>query len=293
MSYIVKAGTPYLRYTDPMIPQVNPRGLQPQSSYIAKLAYGTGQTDSYATQLTAPPDVLTTEILLFGCDYPQRWTMTQYYGETFLLDGTATNIDRLTFAVPSGPPFGSAGISILPFTLASQTPAAAKYQEKVTGETITEGVTLTGFPFFTGLLGHNLWATETGDAGDHASYSVEVNMALDSGSTNGPAPFLEINGETVLSRLPVILWEPDFTQQIVDDGFKVNGVVNFDGSGTPFVLDVVGIWAGYYLDGDEVVPYSPLPTMTQARAKLAAPADGAAPAAHPYAQLLAALKKKV
>lgn len=290
MSYIVKAGTPHLRYTDPMIPQVNPRGLQPQSSYIAPLTYASGQTDSYATNLTAPPDALTVEILLFGCDYPQRWTMTQYYGnDGYDAAGTLLATNYLTFAVPSGPPFGSGGVSILPDLLASQVPASAKYQEKITGETLTDGLTVTGFPLITGLLPHNIWATEDGDAGDRAAYSVEVNMALDSGSTNGPAPFFEINGETVQARQPVILWEPDFTQQIVDDGFKINGVVNFNGAALPFVLDVVGIWSGIYYVGETPTIYSPVPRMTP----LSAPADDAAPVAHPYAPLFAALKKKV
>jgi hypothetical protein len=290
MSYIVKAGTPYLRYTDPMIPQVNPRGLQPQSSYIAQLAYGTGQTDSYGTFLAAPPEELVVKILLFGCDYPQRFTATQYYAyDTFSGAGAANTIPQLSFTRPARVPDGIYGTSDTSYLLASQTPAQTKYQEKVTGETITEGVTLTGFPF-QGIFGtRELYATSEGDLGDYASYSVEVNMALDSGSTNGPAPFLDNDGPTSIARQPVILWEPDLTQQIVDDGFKVNGVVNFNGFPFPFVLDVVGIWAGVYLDDDELVPYSPLPAV----AERSAPADGTAPAAHPYAQLLAALKKKV
>ena len=293
MSYIVKAGTPFLRYTDPMIPQVNPRGLQPQSSFVAPLAYATGQTDSYATQLPAPPDALIVSILLFGCDYPQRFAVTQFYGDTYLADGTPTGINGFTFAVPSELPFGSFGVSLLPDLLATQTPAAAKYQEKITGETDTEGVTVTGFPFATGLLAHDLWATGDGSTGDRAAYSVEVNMALDSGSTNGPAPFAELNGETVLGRQPVILWEPDFTQQIVDDGFKITDAVEFNGITQPFVLNVVGIWSGVYYVGETPTIYSPIPRMAPAGAKLAAPADDAAPVAHPYAPLFAALKKKV
>jgi hypothetical protein len=292
MSYIVQSGDKFLRFTDANTPKVNPRGLQPQSSYIAPLAYATGQTDAFATNLAAPPDALTVEILLFGCDYPQRFTATQYYGETFTPAGDPSAIVNLSFTVPAIVPLGLQGVSFLPDLLATQIPASAKYQEKVTGATITEGVTLTGFPFITQLLAHNLWETLDGDTGDRAGYTAELNMALENNTTNGPAPFFEINGETVQARQPVILWEPDFTQQIVDDGFKINAT-DFNGNEIPFVLDVVGIWSGIYYVGETPTIYSPLPTMTPAVAKLAAPADGAAPAAHPYAPLFAALKKKV
>jgi hypothetical protein len=292
MSYIVNSGNPFLRHNDPMPVQVNPRGLQPQSSYSALLAYASGQTDSFATNLAAPPDALTVEILLFGCDYPQRFTGTQYYSETYLPDGAPTSIYGMTFTLPALPVGGLTGISALPDLLATQVPAASKFQEKVTGETITEGVTLTGFPFLAQLLGHDLWADDTGSAGDRAGYTAELNMALENNTTNGPAAFLLLDGETVQARQPVILWEPDFTQQIVDDGFKINAT-QFNGYGAPFVLDVVGIWSGIYYVGETPTIYSPLPGMTPAVAKLAAPAEGAAPVAHPYAPLFAALKKKV
>ncbi len=67
MSYIVKAGTPYLRYTDPQVPSTaNPRGLYPWSAFYAPLAVknaGDIEADS-----TLAGDVVS--LLLFTCDIP-------------------------------------------------------------------------------------------------------------------------------------------------------------------------------------------------------------------------------
>lgn len=258
MSYIDKAGTPFLRYTDPMIPQVNPRGLQPQSSYIAPLAYATGEVRAYATPLAEPPDELNVEILLFGCDYPQRFNITQFYGKD-VFDGSGTGLIPTypSVTVPSLLFDGTYGYSKLPSLLASQVPEHTRYQEKLTGITSTEQVTTTGFPFKTLLRAHNFWASPSGAAGPLAAYTAEVNMAMSSGSTSGPAPFVDFDGTNIVGRQPVILWEPDFTQQVIDDGYKIN-CSTFNDYGYTFVLDVVGIWCGFrYFDG-EPIPYSPI-----------------------------------
>lgn len=272
MSYIVKAGTPYLRYTDPMIPQVDPRGLQPQSSYIAPLAYFLAP-DAVGTFLSAPPDSLNTSILLFGCDYPQRFTGTQYYG-TGVFDeaGDPLLIDNLTFTVPTGLPYGLFGLSVVPQLLAP-TYSPVRYQEKLTGQTLTNGLTVTGFPFFGGFLGHNVWATDSGNAGDRAGYSVELNVALNGDTIAGPASFLQIEDKPQQAYQPVILWEPDFTQQMIDDGFRFTATSFNGASGADFLCQVVGIWAGYTFDGEDLIPYLPVPQGVGLRS--AAPAGDA------------------
>lgn len=274
MSYINKAGTPYLRYTDPMIPQVNPRGLQPQSSYIAPLAYF-AQADTVATSLAAPPDGLNTSILLFGCDYPQRFTGTQYYGSgVFDENGDPLFPDGLTFTVPASQPYGLFGGNVVPELLAPNYPLV-KYQEKLTWQTATNGVTVTGFPFFGGFLSHNVWATNEGSSGDRAAYAVELNVALNGDVINGPAPFQQVEDAAVTAYQPVILWEQDFTQAMVDDGFTFTAT-SFNGiGGATFICQVVGIWAGYYYIDEDLTPYLPVPQGLGLRS--AAPA-GDAPA---------------
>jgi len=67
MSYIVKAGTPYLRYTDPQVTgAANPRGLYPWSAFYAPLAtYATGTVDADSTLAGE-----TVYLLLFTADIP-------------------------------------------------------------------------------------------------------------------------------------------------------------------------------------------------------------------------------
>lgn len=241
-----KAGTKYPRLFDPKGRRVAPNGTQPLSAYTAPLVYNAtfGQDEAYYPLLTAPPDSLFFQLLLFGSDYPVIVRGTQIYGtDTYNANGDRNAVSSLTFSSTLADyGFTTASIpQILPNTGGVPT-NFLPYQKIAKGPTLTHGVETAGFPVGMFCLGHDLWETASGDAADRASFLFGLEVLLQSGSSLGPANYFDPN-EVYEPYLPVILYEPDFTQAVVDNGYKIaaNLVTPFVG-GLPATLDVVGLW---------------------------------------------------
>jgi hypothetical protein len=249
-----KAGQRYERRFDPPARRVAPNGTQPFSVYTAPVVYNAdfGQGDTaYFPVLTAPDDGMYFQLLLFGSDYPLIVRGTQQYGtDTYNEIGTLNAVTELTFAVTLGA--GSTGFTsssvpdIIPSTFDTSI-NYKRYQEIARGTTLTHGVTTAGFPVNTLCLPHNLYETASGEAGDRAPYTLTFEVVLNSGGCVGPSTYINPD-EVFTPYLPVILYEPDFTQQVVDDGYKITAnVVSPSVPGLPATLDVVGLWnvSGY------------------------------------------------
>jgi hypothetical protein len=86
---------------------------------------------------------------------------------------------------------------------------------------------------------------------------VQIEAVMNGAVISSSSPFLESKVGSRLAgmtNLPVILWEPNLTQQIVDDGFQIEAFVDLPNLlqvGALSKLDVVGIWAAR--------GYSPIP----------------------------------
>lgn len=245
------AGTPNVRYPDPRIKRVAPSGTQPYTSYSAVLAWNITNF-----VLSDPPEYLGAELLLFGADYVVQvagtQTFTGYYdapvytGEIF--DAAGDPIPFKDFSLPLSPLVGSASVDVIPTVLPNATPVS--YKQIMTGKTATNGVEVSGFPHFLQVPSRNLWQTPSGQAGERANYLVVCDVLLNGAVVDGPSSFFPFGSASV--HIPVILWEPDLTQKIKDDGY----VIDLNGDGSAF-FNVVGLWADQ--------KYSPAGLMRSAR----------------------------
>jgi hypothetical protein len=240
-----KAGQPYQRRFDPPARRVAPNGTQPFSVYTAPLVWKASfdQETGYFPFLFAPLEIMDFQLLLFGSDYPLIVHGTQQYlDSTFNANGDPNAVEGLSFDATLGAgSFGwtSPGVpNIIPST---GIPAGYKrYQEIARGTTLTHGVTTAGFPVNMVALSHGLWEAG-GDAAPRSQYTFTLETVLNSGGAVGPSTYVD-SSETYQPYYPVILYEPDFTQQVVDDGYKIVAPIYtypFNGIAT---LDVVGLW---------------------------------------------------
>ena len=238
------AGKPFPRVVDPVAPVVYPNGTQAQSAVAPFLVYNTSAS-AYSTQI-APDGDTEIQLLLFGADYPLKVSGLQLFeGATYYANSTAlvpvTNPVR-NISFPLGGPGYSTAISSVSTIL--PTADAVRYQQIVTSTTATNDVRVSGFPYRVSALDHYLYATSAGSVGGvPAPYSVSLDVTLNSGSNIGPGHFLSAGagGGLVISsqRVPVILWEEDFTQAIADAGYTFAGTL----FGIATTFDVVGLWA--------------------------------------------------
>lgn len=265
------AGKPFRRVVDPVPPVVYPNGTQPQTAFAPWVAYA-GQ-EGYEVFLPAPPDFLTLQVLFFGSDYPIKVTGIQQYGaDTYFVDGSLNLVTDPSFPITTTAPFGGA-VPIAPDIVTSAVPVA--YQQILRDVTLTNGLRVSGFPYVVNVSSHSLFADNSGDAGDRAGYGLALDVTLNSAGNAGPGSFNEVAspfiGPTAF-RVPVILWEPDFTQAVVDASYSITTTL----FGIDAILDVVGLWAS-----DQ---YSPVPSVGAKR-------SGAEPAPLPFAAL-ADLRKR-
>jgi hypothetical protein len=249
------AGTPFLRYPDPLVKRVSPLGLQPQNAFTATLLYGDpGQPSGFNAIINEPPGAIALNMLLFGSDYPISVSGTQtYLTNNFLSTTTSATpvpnlITDMSFPLLDIPPIFFASPNS-PNIL--NTNRLFRYQEKMVGTTITNGVEVTGFPVLTVISSHNLYAQAVGPTppaptppdppitpSPFASYAVSISAILNGAIVNGPASYVDaVSGELGIT-FPVIMYERDFTQKMADDGYTVT----YTEGGITAVLDIVGLW---------------------------------------------------
>ena len=260
------AGKPFPRAFDPVTPIVQPNGTQRQSVFAPWVVYAA--QEEYNAFLPAPPDFLTLQVLFFGSDYPIKVTgIQQYNTDTYFVDGSLNPVTAQSFPIITTAPFGGA-VPIAPDIVTSAVPVA--YQQILRDVTLTNGLRVSGFPYVVNVSSHSLFADNSGDAGDRAGYGLALDVTLNSAGNAGPGSFNEVGPpfDTVTAfRVPVILWEPDFTQAVVDAGYQITGTTLF---GIDAILAVVGLWAS-----DQ---YSPVPLVGAKR-------SGAESAPSPFADL--------
>lgn len=259
MAIIDLSGTPVVRYPDPPVPRVLPNGVQPYSAYEAPMAYFLGSKGPpppvpvCSPVLTGIPAGTTTPFfcLLFGTDYPASVMPVEYMRGRILSSVTST---ALPITDPSfvGPPFFSTDFaanfifsSLIP---SSETLGDIRYKQIVRGLTVTNGVAVSGFPVFGNYDPLALTSDDTQRSPDTVfSLRVLMNGAVINssspfvGQTYQPAP-TDLTVPTSAPNYPVILWEEQFTQAIVDNGFKIDATLFVDGLDLPATLDVVGLW---------------------------------------------------
>lgn len=291
------AGTPFRRYPDPLIKRVNPNGTQAYSAYDGLFTYYDPRPDDptlagYQFVLADLPKSNASigplsgiDIMLFGTDYPALiQTVSTYVSDSYTSNGAVYPILLPTFDESTLTAFGTSQVGFTfnlrpPDGFGSLLSDKDYYQRIFTGRTVTNNVALSGFAVRQGVQDHGLYAGFTPPAQPEFLAPLSLNMRV---LTNTPVVYstntyvqitAQINNQqeslSYKFRQPVILWEPNLTQEIVDNGFVIEDTTTVCG---PTLLDVVGIW--------RLQDYSPLyvPKAVQAGARMAA-VDGAEPVA--------------
>jgi hypothetical protein len=279
------AGKPAIRYPDPLIKRVNPNGTQEYTAYQALFVWywaapPDDQPPLYFFGLSGlPAEQNLLSYLLFGSDYPAICTITSTYLEGgYFDDGTPNQFKNMTFNETAA--FGLAAATNLCSLLQNGLSFLGQeaYKRILTGPTFTNGVTVSGFPQLLALDTHGIYATDP-TAGPELppkpDLSLRADVVLNSATVHSTSPYfgfeegVDSEGDPTIVpqivRQPVILYEPDLTQQIVDDGYTITLQNQLCG---PTILDVVGIWS---IEGYSPVP--PAPALEMARA-FAAPSSG-------------------
>ena len=255
MSQKTLAGTPNLRYPDPLVKRVNPNGTQPYTAYSAPLIYGDLNSLNSNFILDSPPDIMFVELLLFGADYPARISgIQQFTGnpsfDNAIYDAAGVPIPTTDLGMPLPPFFGLAGVDAVIDILPAAAPVP--YKQIATGTTATNGVNVSGFPVVSFVPSRNLWQGGAGSSGPHASYILTYDVTLNGAVVDGPSFYASFITVAYPTHVPAILWEPNLTQKIVDDGY----IIDVNGDGTVF-FNVVGLWTS--------PNYQPSPPMLGAR----------------------------
>ena len=261
------AGTPNVRYPDPLIKRVNPNGTQEYSAYQALFLYydpapgGDPDLAGYYAGLSglSSDGEKMLSCLLFGSDYPAIYTVTSIYPDGgYFSDGTINQFKNMTFNETAAA-FGLAAGSNLAFLLQNGPSFIGQeaYKRILTGPTLTNGVTVSGFNQTMFLVDHGIYATDPSGGGDppQPGLFLRADVVLNAATIHSTSAYIgfkeevdefgpSLTAQTI--RQPVILWEPSLTQKIVDDGY----IIPPSQLCGPTIFDVVGIWS--------ISGYSPL-----------------------------------
>lgn len=275
MSTLDLSGKPALRYPDPLVKRVNPNGTQEYSAYQALFIWYWPEPSNDVpagyfaglTGLSAGSNILS--YLLFGSDYPAICNITSTYQEGgYFEDGTVNQFNNMTFNETAA--FGIGGGSNLCFLLQNGLSFIGQeaYKRILTGPTVTNGVTVSGFNQLMLLDTHGTYATDPSAGGElppQPVLSLRADVVLNSATVHSTSPYLGLQewvdafGQPTIVpqiiRQPVILHEPDLTQKIIDDGYTITRNTQLC---VPTIFDVVGIWS--------ISGYSPVPAPPPAAA---------------------------
>jgi hypothetical protein len=241
-----KAGQPYERRFDPPARRVAPNGTQPFSAYSAFFYYQ-AVFGPYYPVMSSPPSSVSFEVLLFGSDFPLLLRSTEYYPEsTYSATTPRTQTPVGSFNFTSS--LGWNGMAIRPAVpLILPGVSALPYQKIARGVTATNGVTTAGFPVTLSTRVHNLYADDTPQS-PRASFILGLESVLNSGGAVGPSSNIVGSSGAGSANLPVILYEPHFTQEVVDNGYKIDATAYLPNEGQfATTLDVVGLWNSSYV----------------------------------------------
>jgi hypothetical protein len=287
MPFLDLAATRNVRYPDPSLALFRPNGTFVYSAYEALVAYYDPRPDDpelagyqfILVDLPANPGFgpgSGLDFLLFGTDYPALIeTVSTYIStDTYTSDGNIYLIKQATFDESTLSVLGTAQANYS-FNLAFPEGAGSVftgedyYKRILSGKTATNGVPVSGFAVQQGVADRGLYAQFTPPADPEflAPLTLTTRVLTNTPVVYSTSPYAQIqtqgDGEPPLFkfRQPVILWEPDLTQEIADNGFVIEDAATFCGLAT---LDVVGLWSK--------IDYSPLyvpPTVAPAMARMA------------------------
>lgn len=274
------AGKQFRRYPDPPVRRVNPNGTQEYTAYQALFTYYDPRPDDPAlagyyvglSGLLSTQNILS--YLLFGSDYPAIVNITSVYPSGgYFDDGSVNRFKNMTFNESATGIGGSTNFNTL-LSNATTYFGQEGYKRIITGPTVTNGVSVSGFPEFRLLSDHSIYVSDPSAGGDlppQPDLFLHADVVLNAATVHSTSPYfgfeLDAEGGLVAEQIrqPVILWEPSLTQQILDDGYTITVSNQLCG---PTIFDVVGIWS--------IPGYSPLyvpPALGLARS-FAAPSSG-------------------
>lgn len=265
MPAINYSGKPFNRHYSPVAPRILPNGTQSISAFTALFAFYDPVFQGYSFILGNRGKGEGYDLLLFGSDYPA--IVTGYATYENCLDSNGTPIVPSTITQNCGYDMYTGGPTSFFSGFSSADPVIAKYQQVIQGTTVTNGVEIGGFAGQMNVFFNDVYKDVDGSV-VVSPYSITLNAIMNSGANSSSSGFGEIDFSTftVKFRIPIILWEPDFTQSIKDSQMVFESVgVNPVGELIPTTFDVVGIWSG-------TAPYAPPPS---APAPLRAPLEPA------------------
>jgi hypothetical protein len=245
-----KAGTAQPRRFDPVIPRVLPRGLQNTTGYSAALCFFdpdivTGGIYSFQIRGNSSRNAIDYNFLLFGTDYVASSQVTYYYQNVFSAGATPVLPYSLsqTYNLNDGIVGGLVNYSPL-FSDPVGT-IGSGVDEILTGKTKTNNVSASGFSLLTSHFQTELY-TDEGD--EFVPFIASMNVSLNCASTKTDTAAIDVKSfdpPQLKFYIPIILWEPNFTQQIVDNNYiiETNGFRGYYGAATvPTAFLVVGIF---------------------------------------------------
>lgn len=242
MPYINYAGKPFPRHYAPAAPRILPDGTQSISAYTAPLAFYDPVAQGYSFVLGNRGKGENYDLLLFGSDYPAIVTGYATYENCLLSDGTPIVPSTITQSFGYD---GYIGGSVSNFSgFSSADPVTSKYGQVINGTTLTNDVKIGGFAGQISVLYNDVYADVDGSI-VVSPHTVVLNALMSGGGIVSSSAFAEFDFATFQLdfRIPIILWEPDFTQSIKNSQMVFESV--YVGFGPiPATFDVVGIWSG-------------------------------------------------
>jgi hypothetical protein len=278
MPQLTLSGTPNVRYPDPLVKKVNPNGTQRYTAYQAPLVWLNNVTrpeaPRYSTSLWQGyfPYGTTGDIqlLLFGADYIAKLSaLTTIVGGGFVnTSSERVYVNNFTFSEVG------AAINYANYILPAYNPInyysnpslEPGYKQIVTGQTKTNSLTVSGFPARISGSSFGLYVSDKGDLINADVNSLYLDVLMNGAVIDSTATYIKDTyivtdkGSGIVEsapNIPVILWEHDLTQKIIDDGFIISDIV-IDappiGDQLMANLEVVGLWGRT----DGYTPYKPL-----------------------------------
>ena len=265
MGQVTLAGSPAIRFFDPKVASISPNGTQPYSVYEAPLVYfataGDPFTINYVMSGVPMDSGVLLQFLFFGMDYPASVLVNS----TFLQPGYLYDADlgASTKNLFNGMTFTEGIIGVnqasyfeLPNILQGSLTANYKYQQIITDKTVTNGVVVSGFPFIVSTAGHGIYAgggaPPDNIQADLTWYSTTVmnGATISSASAHFGFELLTppLPPEQIIN-IPIILWEQDLTQKMVDDEYHFNVQIDPQQS---LRFEIVALWGA-----DNYAPRTP------------------------------------
>jgi hypothetical protein len=240
------AGKPFPRHYAPAAPRIFPDGTQSISAYTAPLAFYDNTAGGYSSKIGNRNNIESKyQVLLFGSDYPAIVSGCVEYRDCHNSIGTPLIPSIITQNFSLNGVDGSNKPYFEGFQNYQNT--NFKYQQLVTGTTVTNEVKIGGFSTEVTIPFNGVYNfTDGGIPLVPASQIVTFNALMNGGNAAASSMFGKLNivDFAVTFRIPIILWEYDFKPYMKEQQmtFSDTYISALGGDPIPSVFDVVGIW---------------------------------------------------